>query len=90
MFDYPGRIPRGSKTLSTLLHFKEPLFSGFYYFQTDDVAQTGGGYILGFIFQISDFSFKNGRGVYGEEMWMRGGREINIYILIKLYNIYII
>ena len=22
MFDYPGRIPRGSKTLSTLLHFK--------------------------------------------------------------------
>ena len=25
MFDYPGRIPRGSKTLSTLLHFKELL-----------------------------------------------------------------
>ena len=24
MFDYPGRIPRGSKTLSTLLHLKPP------------------------------------------------------------------
>jgi hypothetical protein len=48
-------------------------------FQPNDITPPGGG-ILGFIFQISDFSFKNGRGVYGEEMWMRGGKERLIYI----------
>ena len=32
MFGYPGRIPRGSKTLSTLLHFKELLIEQLFCF----------------------------------------------------------